>query len=243
MRAWCFILVWLAGGWCWGIASADTLRLKNGTIYEGTILSEAESNVTFEVERAGGTILTTETFGRDEIAELTRSTPEEQAQHAMERAYANTRRYRLDPMTSYSPDTYRLVIDDVLRRYLADYPDSPHTAEVQAKLKDWIAELGTVSSGMAKYNGVWMRASDAAQKRSEASARSNSDRNKPAGQATASGPADRSLPTTMETATAGTAAQRDVVDQVGEFLSRYWVIGIVAVVLILWGCVHIFTRD
>jgi hypothetical protein len=238
-----FIMVLLAGSLGLGIAGADTVRLKSGASFEGTILNESDSNVTFEVERAGGTILTTETFSRDDIAELVRSTPEERTQHTMERAYANTLRYRLDPMVSYSPDTYRLVIDDVLLRFLADFPNSPHAEAVQAKLKEWMAEQGTVSSGMAKYNGVWMRAADAAQKRAETVARTGSDRNRPQSQTASPRATDKSAPVTMETATAGTSAQRDVVDQVGEFISRYWVVGIVSVVLMLWGCVHIFTRD
>jgi hypothetical protein len=204
----------LLAGWLAAVR-ADTVRLKNGETYEGSILSETNATVSIEVEQAGGTILTTRTFRRDQIAEIRRSTPEDIAQRNMERAFARTQRYRLDPNTSYSPEYYRLVIDGVLKKFLADYPDSPYTNVVAAQLRQWMAEQGTVSSGMAKFNGKWMSAAGAA------------------GVATAA---------TAETA-AGSAARTDVLSQVGDLLSRYWVIGLVAVVLLAWGCVYIFTRE
>jgi hypothetical protein len=234
-------------GWLWlGAARADTVRLKTGATFEGTILSETDTAVSIEVEHAGGTILSTETFKRDEVAEVVRSTPEELAQRAMERAYANIQKYRLDPGTSYSPEYYRLVIDGVLRRFLTDYPNSSHTNAVQAKLNEWITEQGTVASGMGKYNGIWMHAEEVARRKAEAQARSNPDRNKALGKSASTGTADATglaATPTVESATAGNPVQRDVVDQVGELLSRYWVVAIVVVVVMLWACVHIFTRD
>lgn len=234
-------------GWLWlAPALADSVRLKTGATFEGTILSETETEVSIEVEHAGGTILSTQTFKRDEVAEVVRSTPEELAQRAMERAYTNIQKYRLDPGTSYTPEYYRLVIDGVLRRFLTDYPNSSHTNAVQAKLNEWIAEQGTVAGGMGKYNGIWMRTEEIARRKAEAQARSNPDRNKTPGKPASTGAADTTglaATPTVETATAGTPVQRDVVDQVGGLLSRYWVVGIVVVVVMLWACVHIFTRD
>ncbi len=373
-----FILVLLAG-WL-SAAPADTVRLKNGETYEGTILSETNASVSIEVEQAGGTILTTRTFRRDEIAEIRRSTPEEIARRDMERAFARTQRYRLDPNTSYPPEYYRQVIDGVLKKFLADYPDSPYTNAVAAQLRQWLAEQGTVSSGMAKFNGKWMSAAEAARLNAEARFRSAVERGKtylaqeqfqaaldqfnaalalartsndqtqarqlasetyrrwsealerqrsalnaalkqaeellaraqtarqqaearasgsgdvrrlgtdpyvlrarnderaaetrlaqlrdsaavldreiadvrakqgapPPATATASaaagsaaGAAGIATAAAPETA-AGSAAQKDVVNQVGELLSRYWVIGLVVVVLLAWACVYIFTRE
>jgi hypothetical protein len=243
------IVIWFAAWLALGAARADTVRLKTGEIFEGMILTETDTNITLEVEHAGGTILSTERFNRDKIAEIVRSTPEQLAQRAMERAFANTRKYRLDPMTSYAPDYYHLVIDGVLLRFLADYPDSPHTNAVEAKLHEWVTEQGSVASGMAKYNGVWMRADQVARLRAEAQTRSSVDLNKTPSKAPSAGstgtPSANGLAATptMETATAGTTAQRDVVDQVGGLIRQYWVVGIVAVVGMLWLCVHIFTRD
>jgi hypothetical protein len=240
-----WIAVWLALGW----ARADTVHLKTGETLEGSILRETDTNITVEVELAGGTILSTAIISRDQIAEVVRSTPEQLAQRAMERAYANTRKYQLDPMTSYAPDYYRLVIDGVLLRFLADYPNSPHTNAVEARLHEWVIEQGTVASGKAKYNGIWMRAEEVARLRTEARAHSNTNPDKTTAKTpspSASGKAsasDLAATPTMETATAGTAAQRDVVDQVGGFIRQYWVVGIIAVVVVLWLCVHIFTHD
>ncbi len=373
-----FLLVLLAGGL--SAAPADTVRLKNGETYEGTILSETNASVSIEVEQAGGTILTTRTFRRDEIAEIRRSTPEEIGRRDMERAFARTQRYRLDPNTSYPPEYYRQVIDGVLKKFLADYPDSPYTNVVAAQLRQWIAEQGTVSSGMAKFNGKWMSAAEAARLSAETRFRSAVERGKtylaqeqfqaaldqfnaalalartsndqtqarqlasetyrrwsealerqrtalnaalkqaeellaraqaarqqaearasggdvhrlgtdpyvlrarnderaaqtrlaqlrdsaavldreiadvraklgapPPATATASSPAGGSAAGAAGVATAaspetaaGGAAQKDVVNQVGELLSRYWVVGLVVVVLLAWACVYIFTRE
>jgi hypothetical protein len=230
-------------------ARADTVRLKTGEILDGTILGETATNITIEVEHAGGTILSTEIIDRDQIVEIAHSTPEQLAQRAMERAYANTRKYQLDPLTSYSPGYYRMVIDGVLLRFLTDYPNSPHINAVEAKLHEWVVEEGVVASGKAKYNGIWMRAEEATRLKAEARARSIPNATKTPTRApspNASGKAsatDLAATPTVETATAGTAAQRDIVDQVGGFIRQYWVVGIIAVVVMLWLCVHIFTRD
>ena len=226
MNVWHPLLVLIAG-WLWlSHAYADTVRLKTGKILEGTIVSETDANVRIEVEYAGGTILSTEIHNKDEIAEIVRSTPEQLAQRAMERAYANTQKYNLDPTTSYVPNHYRVVIDRVLRRFLADYPDSPYTNAIQTKLNDWIAEQGKVDSGMRKYRGVWMRPEEYARRNTEALAQAATVQSK-----------------APVTATNETSAQRDIVEQVGEFLKRYWFLAIVTVVAMLWLCVHIFTHD
>jgi len=220
-------IVVLIAGWLWlGAALADTVRLKTGETFEGTILSESDAKVSVEVEYAAGTILSTETFNKDEIVEIVRSTPEQLAQRAMEHAYANTQKYKLDSAHNYTLNYYQLVINRVLRHFLADYPDSPYTNAVQAKLKEWIAEQDMVTSGLHKYHGVWIRAEEAVRRNAEAQARSAMGRGR-----------------AVETFTADTPVQRDIVDQVGEFLRRYWVIAIVAVVAMLWLCVHIFARD
>ena len=222
-----YSIVILIAGWLWlGAASADTVRLKTGETFEGTILSETDTKVSIEVEYAAGTILSTEIFNKSEIAEIVRSTPEQLAQRAMEHAYANTQKYKLDSAHNYTLNYYQLVTDRVLRRFLADYPDSPFTNAVQAKLKEWISEQGMVASGLRKYHGVWIRAEEAARLNAEAQTRSVMDRGKAA-----------------EAGTAGTPAQKDIVDEVGELLRRYWVMAVVAVVAMLWLCVHIFTRD
>jgi hypothetical protein len=365
------LLFWLC------LASADVIRLRSGESLDGTVVNETESTLSIAVERAGGTILSTETVNKDQITEIIRATPEQLAQQAMERAYANTQKYRLDPRASYTPSYYDQIIDGVLRKFLKDYPDSPYTNAVQAKLKEWLVEQGTVTSGLGRYNGTWMSAAEAAKRNAEAQLATVLDRGKmllaqsqfaaaieqfnfvathaqaPGDQTEArqlsldatrrwaetlerqrnslaaeikhsednlskaqsalqaaehrpssvpsdvqrfgvdpyvirgradvknaesrlaqlrdtasaldrqitdvrsriGGAADTakiaSAGTTTksavtqspESATAGTAVQRDVVEQVGDILRRYWVLAIVVVVAMLWLCVHIFTRD
>src|SRR5258705_3580750 len=201
-----FVILLAASLWCGGVL-ADSVRLKTGETFEGTILSETETNIRIEVEYASGSILSTEVFNKDEIAEIARSTPEQLAQRAMERAYANTQKYRLDLTHNYTPNYYQMVIDRVLQRFLTDYPDSPYTNTVQTKLKEWTAEQGMVANGSRKYHGVWMRADEATRQNAEAH---------PA--------ADRAKAT--EAAAVSTSSQRDVLDQVGGFLRQYWAIAL-----------------
>ena len=180
-------IVVLIAVWLWlGVGLADTVRLKSGVTYEGTIVSETDAKVSIEVEYAGGTILSTESISKDEIAEIVRSTSEQQAQRAMEHAYANTHKYNLDPATSYTPNYYQLVIDRVLRRFLVDYPDSPHTNAIQAKLKEWVTEQGKVASGLVKHRGVWMRPEEVTRRSTEAQVRPATDHGKVSESATAS---------------------------------------------------------
>ena len=64
-------IVVLIAGWLWlSAALADTVRMKTGVTYEGTIVSETDTKVSIEVEYAGGTILSTESINKDEIAGL-----------------------------------------------------------------------------------------------------------------------------------------------------------------------------
>jgi hypothetical protein len=213
--------------WLWlGSSLADTVRLKTGETYEGTILSETDTNVSIEVEYASGTILSTEIFSKKEIADIARSTPEQLAQRAMERAYANTQKYELHSTHNYPFNYYQQVIDRVLQRFLADYPNSPYTNAVQAKLQAWTAEQAKVASGLRNYKGVWMLAEEAARRNAEAQARLAAERAKP-----------------TDAVTTGDSSQKGIVDEVGGLLSRYWVVAIVVVVGALWLCVRIFTRD
>jgi len=204
---------------------ADTVRLKSGLTYEGTIVSETDAKVNIEVEYAGGTILSTESISKDEIAEIVRSTSEQQAQRAMEHAYANTHKYNLDPATSYTPNYYQRVIDRVLRRFLSitrtrltrmrSKPNSKSGSPNKAKSPAVLVSTAASGSGPKKLTD-----------QAEAQVRPATEHGK-----------------ASESAMASTPAQRDIVDQIGELLRRYWVIAIVAVVA-MHGCASpLFTHD
>ncbi|HUK81367.1 MAG TPA: hypothetical protein VLZ12_01925 [Verrucomicrobiae bacterium] len=134
----CLCVALTFGAWR-GLLVADTIQLNDGTALDGTIVSETPTDVTIEVEFAAGTITKTQTVSSNEIAQIIRSTPEQRAVRAMEFAYQRTLRYNLDPNRSYSPRYYDDVINSVFQRYLADYPGSPHTLQISARIQEWEA--------------------------------------------------------------------------------------------------------
>jgi len=151
-----------------GLARADTIRLKNGAVVEGTIVSEDDTQVTVEMDYASRTITMRQTVRRADIAEIIRLTKEEKAQRAMEKAFDQVQEYQLDPNTSEPLSYYDHVINDVFRPFLRLYPNSPHEQEVNKKIEAWTAERDKVASGLARLGNEWMP-KDEAERRVELS--------------------------------------------------------------------------
>jgi hypothetical protein len=135
-------------------AHADTVVLKNGTTIEGTIVAEDDSQLTIEVQYAGGTITKRDTISKSDIAEIRRLTDEE-------KAWLEVQQLALNPLSSFSLERYDTAIHGVFRPFLERFPDSAHREEVTAKLALWEAERAQVAAGMTKYRGQWMSAADA----------------------------------------------------------------------------------
>ncbi len=149
---------------CLGAAAAlaDTLKLKNGTTMEGTIVAETDTEYTLEQTHAGGTIKSKEIVRKSDVAEVLRATPEQKAAQAMKEAYQATLRYKLDPQKSYPKDYYDKVIAFSFRKFLADYPQSPYQKEMEERIAAWEAERDKVAAGQVKRNGQWTSAAEAA---------------------------------------------------------------------------------
>ncbi|MCX7887257.1 MAG: hypothetical protein N3B01_08425 [Verrucomicrobiae bacterium] len=158
MKSLIFVLLWCLAASVW----ADTLLLKDGTVVHGNIVAETDTEYVVERSLAGGTIKTKTTYRKADVSEVSRSRPEEKAAAAAKQAYEATKRYQLDPNASFSKDHYERVINGVLRKFLADYPDSPFAAEVRERLAAWEAERDKVAAGMIKRNGRWFTASEVA---------------------------------------------------------------------------------
>ena len=122
------------------VTRADTVKLKDGNVLEGDIVSETLTNVTMEVELARGTIANMQIIPRDEIDTIARSTAEERTAREMNREFNAALRYRLDPSHTFDPAYYDKILNGVFRRYLTKYPDSPHTARIQELITQWEAE-------------------------------------------------------------------------------------------------------
>lgn len=145
-----------------GVAAADKVILKDGTVLEGDVVTENAAGVTINAEFANGSIKQTRTVPKAEIASVTRSTPEEKEAHAAQRAYAELGKYRLDPQSSFAVEQYDRVINDVFRKFLSQHPHSAHQADVEQKIADWQTERDQVVAGKAKFKGEWMPANEAA---------------------------------------------------------------------------------
>ena len=149
---WCFVFFGLLAG----VARADTIKLKDGTVLEGEILSETPTNLSVEVVLAGGRIISTEVLALTNIAGIVRLTPAEKRARLMQREFARMQAYALNSNTSFAVDYYDRVITDIFRRFLNEYPGSPHAAEVTERLTQWQAERDRVASGLTKFGGDWL---------------------------------------------------------------------------------------
>jgi hypothetical protein len=143
------------------LVQADTIRLKNGTVVEGTIVSEDNTQLIVEVYYASGTITMKQTVRQADVAEITRLTEEQKAQRAMERAFEQVQEYQLDPTTSEPLSYYNHVINDVFHPFVRLYPHSPHEEEVHKKIAEWTAERDKVASGLARMGNEWIPRDDA----------------------------------------------------------------------------------
>ena len=150
----------LLGGGCLLVAAGlgpatwgDRVKLTNGTVVEGNILSETGAEIA---------ITSKETVNKSDVAEVIRSTPAEKAAQEMERAYEATQRYTLDPNNSRARDYYDQVLENSFRKFLNRFPDSAHAREIAEKIAGWEAERDKVAGGQVKIRGQWMDAESAA---------------------------------------------------------------------------------
>jgi hypothetical protein len=137
---------------------ADTVTLKDGTVIEGMIVSETDAEFVLKIEYAGGTISREQRVAKADVLELARATDEE----LMERAYEETRRHQLDPMTSLAPEVYDQTITNIFLAFLRRYTNSAHTQELTEKIEQWQAERDRVAAGEVRYRGEWLSGNEAA---------------------------------------------------------------------------------
>jgi len=155
-RAWYLLGFCLLTGW----AGADTLKLKNGTVLTGEITAENPTNISIEISVAGGSIMSTTIVPASNIVEITRLTPVQKHETALQREVARLQAYTLNSNVSYAVEYYDRVIVSVFRKFLRTYPGSPYTAEGNTHIQEWQAERDQVAAGQIRYNGDWMSKAD-----------------------------------------------------------------------------------
>lgn len=139
-----------------GLATADLVKLKDGTVVIGDILEETPLEIRIETETAGGTIVRTERISKNDILEIQRWTPAQKQEHAAAREFEKAQRYQLSPQTSLTVAAYDRVIEGVLRKFLTEHPHSVHAPAIQAQLRAWQSERDRVAAGEVKMDGQWI---------------------------------------------------------------------------------------
>ena len=139
-----------------GVTVADTIKLKDGTVLEGEILSETPTNISIEVASAGGRIMNTTVVPVANIAEVARLSPEQKRDMLMQHEFTRLQTYTLNSNVSYAVEYYDKVMNGIFRKFVRTYPGSPHEAEVTDRIKQWQAERDRVAAGQFMSGGEWM---------------------------------------------------------------------------------------
>ena len=130
-------------------ASADTLKLKNGKIFEGTVTERGDS---YEVAIPMGKIIDYQTVKKADVAEFIKTQPDEK--EAAEIA-------KLVPTADGTAAAeYERLLKDVIAPFLKKYPISKFKAQVDGVGKVLTEELARVKAGDVKLDGQWIPAAD-----------------------------------------------------------------------------------
>ncbi|MEN3940418.1 PTPDL family protein [Prosthecobacter sp. SYSU 5D2] len=133
------------------LLQADILILKNGTKYEGNVLSEGPTSIRMKY-RLTPKIWDEKDFSRDEIQELIKQTPQEVELIELK---------KLLPTADLLPaDRYEQIIQDQLRPFINKYEGTPEAKEAEAIAATLQEEKKRVSNGETKLAGKWLNATE-----------------------------------------------------------------------------------
>jgi TolA-binding protein len=145
-------------------ARADVIELTTGERLEGNVVAETDESVTLKVSREKFEYTTT--IARAKIKSITQDSPEQRAQRELREAYSSLQVYKLDASNSLPLADYTNAMQ-AYRKFLADYPSSPYTDDVAARLKEWQSEMERVARGEVKFRGQWLSGDAAARAANE----------------------------------------------------------------------------
>lgn len=145
---------------CLQTGHPDSVHLKDGSIVEGDISSETETNLVIEVRMSSGAVIG-RTIDKTEINSVTRDTPEQKRARALAEAYRKLQAYQLNPTNVYTLAYYDQVIKGVFQPFLAAYPDATQANDVKTRLAAWEAERQQVAAGNIKRDGRWITTAEA----------------------------------------------------------------------------------
>lgn len=190
------------------------IKLNNGDTREGPVLAEDEQQITINAQFAHGTITRRDIIDKADIATLTHLNQAERTQRMASMAYRALDKYQLDPKNSRPVSFYDRVILDVFKPFLSQYPNTPEAEQVSSRLSEWLTERAKVASGMVKRRGQWTT---------------------PDGSHATAELAKTNAP-------ASPAEPQGVLEQMGDFLGKYWMYMCVGILVALWGVSRLFGK-
>src|SRR5262245_3222491 len=87
-------------------AVADTVRLKDGTVCDGDILSETDQQIVVRFTYGSSKISGTRTIKKTDVLEIIRLTAEQKRTQQMQQEFDELKEYQLRPDTSYTIEYY-----------------------------------------------------------------------------------------------------------------------------------------
>lgn len=133
-------------------ASADTITLKDGTVIEGTIVQQDDSQVTINVKESEA-ISSDRILKVSEIAKIDKT-----AEDGL--AFEQLKDLKPDPWRTFSAEEYAGVVAR-LKGFLDKYPASTHAHDVQAILDSFLDEQARQKAGDVKLYGRWIPSQEA----------------------------------------------------------------------------------
>lgn len=132
-------------------AVADTIKLKNGTIYEGTITADTAD--AYDIEIPMGNIKEFKHIIKSEVAEMKKTPPDEKDAIELLKKLQNT-------PDGMSAADYEKAIKSQIQPWLDKYKASKKKPEIEALLKHYQDELAKVKAGDLKLRGAWVSAAE-----------------------------------------------------------------------------------
>ena len=142
--------------------SADSIKLKNGTVLEGKIVEETTESITIEY-KVTKSINDIKTVKRSDVLEIQKESEDEKAFKKLNGI--------LPTDDLLNAEEYDEIINGPLTEFLNNFPASKHKGKVQEVVDELKKEKALIESGSVKLNGNWISPEEAAKDNYNHSAR------------------------------------------------------------------------
>ena len=133
------------------LVQADKITLKDGTILEGEVVDETDTEYVIAVAFSKS-IKTRKTYKKSDVVDIEKEAPDLKPYEALKGIIPTPDRL--------SEKAYEQLIEARVKPFLSSYPNSKHAKEVKAMLETLEAELERVKVGDLKLDGKWIAAAE-----------------------------------------------------------------------------------